>query len=75
MRPIVDKAFGEEGYRLFFNRPVGGKLFEAPMQICVHCNSRVIMNPLRKRPRGHCRKCDDYVCDDIACNIRCWYEK
>ena len=30
---------------------------------CRHCGGCVIKNPDRSRPRGHCMKCDWYVCD------------
>ena len=30
---------------------------------CIHCNAIVILNPARKRERGHCFKCNRYVCD------------
>lgn len=40
-----------------------GTVFESATATCVHCNSIVVLNPDRKRPRGYCRKCDDYICD------------
>lgn len=82
-KPIVDRAFiADGGYRLFHNQPWRDRLFEVPIQICAHCQCRVVMNPERKRPRGHCGRCvghvlrngkisDGYVCDDAGCQIDC----
>jgi hypothetical protein len=55
------------------NAPVigAGQLFESPTITCAHCNTVVILNPDRTRPRGYCRKCDQYVCDNPACNAEC----
>ncbi len=44
----------------------GQGLFEVPTYTCNHCPQVVVMNPLRRRPRGYCRKCDSYICD--RCN-------
>ncbi len=44
----------------------GQGLFEVPTYSCGHCPQVVVMNPLRRRPRGYCRKCDSYICD--RCN-------
>ena len=38
---------------------------------CCHCNAVVILNPLRVRARNYCAKCDQYVCDNPACNLEC----
>ena len=40
-----------------------GQLFEANAQKCGHCDTVSVLNPLRQRDRGYCRKCDHYVCD------------
>jgi len=48
-----------------------GKVLEAATQTCAHCNTPVIMNPNRIRPRSHCRKCDRYICDSPACHYEC----
>ena len=40
-----------------------GKKMHAPTLGCPHCGSHVMLNPLRKRPRGHCYKCNAYICD------------
>jgi hypothetical protein len=73
-----------EGYLLIDNRnspgvagtdsvpSVGaGHVYESATKTCKHCHVVVILNPLRTRARGYCRKCDDYVCDNPACNIEC----
>jgi len=44
-----------------------GTVFEAATQRCCHCPSVFIKNPLRTRERGHCYKCNGYICD--ACEI------
>lgn len=41
----------------------GQGLFEVPTYTCNHCPQIVVMNPLRRRPRAYCRKCDSYICD------------
>lgn len=48
-----------------------GQLYESATVTCSHCNRVVILNPERTRPRGYCRKCDHYVCDNPACNSKC----
>ena len=37
--------------------------FEAPTYTCSHCPRVVVLNPLRRRERGYCKKCDKYICD------------
>ena len=75
MKPFIDRMYGREGYKIFIDRPRKGFESEVPMMVCAHCNYQVVLNPERKRPRSHCRKCDAYVCDDIACNIKCVHER
>lgn len=41
----------------------GTGMFEAPIITCVHCQAMIIVNPLRNRQRGWCRKCGHYICD------------
>lgn len=41
----------------------GRGLFEAPTYTCSHCQSVVVLNPLRTRDRAWCKKCDHYLCD------------
>ena len=43
-----------------------GKVFEASTMRCAHCSGHIVKNPLRVRERGHCPKCDWYVCDACA---------
>lgn len=43
-----------------------GKLFETKTNHCNHCGTVVIMNPLRKRERAYCSKCDMYICDNCG---------
>ena len=38
---------------------------------CCHCNTVVILNPLRTRKRGYCAKCDAYICDNPGCGLEC----
>jgi len=40
-----------------------GQKFQAATNTCSHCDAVVIRNPLRTRPRGHCRGCDYFICD------------
>ncbi len=40
-----------------------GQLFESAFVSCSHCSSLIVLNPDRSRERGHCRKCDEYICD------------
>lgn len=49
----------------------GGASYESPTITCVHCGTIVVLNPQRTRPRNHCRKCDDYICDNPACSLDC----
>jgi len=48
-----------------------GAIYERDVQLCSHCGSQVILNPLRERPRGYCAKCDHYICDNPICNKEC----
>jgi hypothetical protein len=41
----------------------GQGLFEAPTITCSHCQTVLILNPLRTRERAYCAKCDHYICD------------
>ena len=43
-----------------------GKVFEGKTLKCSHCEKQVIQNPDRLRHRGHCFKCDKYLCDQCA---------
>ena len=57
---------GGRGTLVVDNRAAGGEKLEMPTLSCAHCNTVVILNPLRRRERGYCRKCHAYVCD--VCN-------
>ncbi len=48
--------------------PVGAGrgLYESATYTCSHCNAVVVMEPLRTRERGYCRKCSQRVCDGCA---------
>lgn len=48
-----------------------GATFEAATLTCVHCNSVVVLNPRRTRPRNWCRGCNAYICDAPGCNREC----
>lgn len=51
-----------------------GKMLEAAVLICAHCNQPVIKNPLRTRERYSCMECRShsgtpmYICD--GCNVQ-----
>ena len=44
---------------------------EYPTLTCAHCMSVVVLNTLRQRQRGFCRRCYAYVCDSVGCNAEC----
>lgn len=48
-----------------------GRVLESATKTCRHCHSVVVLNPDRMRARGHCRKCDGYICDNPACHLEC----
>lgn len=48
-----------------------GKILESAIATCAHCNTIVVLNPLRVRDRNNCRKCDAYICDNPACHKDC----
>lgn len=47
-----------------------GKLLEGATLTCSHCKTTVFKNPLRTRERAYCSKCDHYICDLCAEEIR-----
>jgi hypothetical protein len=50
--------------------PVGkGQKFESAFITCSHCQRCVILRPDRTRDRGHCRKCDKYLCDECTAEL------
>ena len=80
---LIDNRFGP-GVSEDFIRASGkeapivkeGAMYESATVTCAHCNTIVILNPVRTRPRGYCRKCDKYVCDNPGCNVDCFnFEK
>jgi hypothetical protein len=40
-----------------------GKVLEAGLLTCAHCQTGMMVNPLRTRDRAYCPKCDHYICD------------
>lgn len=42
---------------------MGRAKVELPVLSCSHCQAMLVFNPMRTRERGHCPKCDRYVCD------------
>jgi len=40
-----------------------GTFLEMPTLTCGHCGTARRKNRFRIRERGHCRKCDHYICD------------
>lgn len=38
--------------------------FEADVVKCWHCQTMIILNPLRTRGRHFCYGCDHYICDN-----------
>lgn len=48
-----------------------GRVFETSTVTCCHCGVVVMINPMRTRSRGHCQKCDAYVCDNPSCHAGC----
>jgi hypothetical protein len=43
-----------------------GKVYESAILTCSHCQSTIVVNPARTRPREYCSKCDKYICDECA---------
>jgi len=77
--PGFDGRTAELGARLSLQRFIGkGKKFQAVTNTCSHCDRIVVRNPDRTRPRGHCSKCDKFVCDPCSADFylnsqcRCW---
>lgn len=61
----------KQGFLLIDNRlapPEPGipRFFEGATKTCPHCTGQVVLNPARTRERGHCRRCDSYLCDGCA---------
>jgi hypothetical protein len=62
---------GGRGYLLVDNRANGGGYQEMPTMTCNHCNSVVVLNDARTRPRAVCRRCNAYVCDKCGALGEC----
>ena len=45
----------------------GQGLYESATYTCSHCQSVIVMEPKRTRPRAYCGKCDQRICD--ACEF------
>ena len=43
----------------------GGRMHAATLG-CPHCGGVVMLNPMRKRERANCFKCNSYICDGCA---------
>ena len=43
--------------------PPEGKMAESAVLTCHHCQQPYLRNLWRTRERGHCFKCDGYICD------------
>lgn len=75
---LIDNRFGP-GVDAEFIKKTGkdapvvgeGMTYESATVTCAHCQTVVILNPLRTRERGYCRKCDHYICDNPICNQEC----
>lgn len=62
--PGFDGRTAEIGHRLSLHRHIGaGQKLQAATNTCSHCDRVVIKNPDRTRTRGHCSKCDFFICD------------
>jgi hypothetical protein len=57
---------GMPGSKLFGE----GTVYEADTEWCCHCSVVVVKNPDRFRSRGHCPRCDKYICDVCAVAYR-----
>jgi hypothetical protein len=42
---------------------------ESATYTCTHCHAVVVMNPIRTRERGYCRKCSAHICDTCAATM------
>ena len=47
----------------------GGRMHAATLG-CPHCGGVVLLNPMRKRERANCFKCNSYICDGCAAAMR-----
>jgi len=47
-----------------------GKRARIKTKMCPHCTAQIILNPHRWRPRFECRKCDSFICDNCALDMK-----
>jgi hypothetical protein len=52
----------------------GGEVYESAVYTCSHCTCAVVINPQRTRERGWCAKCDKYLCDECALQMKLSHE-
>ena len=67
-----NRVRGGRGSIMIDNRASGGLCVEYDTMTCAHCNSVVVLNEKRIRPREWCAKCNAYVCDDKKCATECY---
>ena len=71
-RPLKSgRVKGGRSYLLVDNTVSGGARVEVDTMTCAHCNTVVVPNPQRTRERGHCHRCNAYVCDKPGCRAEC----
>ena len=77
--PGFNAEVAKAGHRTSLVRQLGkGQKFQAATNTCSHCSKVVVQNPDRTRPRGHCHKCDMFLCDPchadyyLTSQCRCW---
>ena len=66
----VARPRGGRGY-LRIENPLENEVREYDTLTCVHCSRVWVLNPERKRARGHCKHCNAYVCDLPVCQTEC----
>ena len=66
--PELLHAFGVPSYAHdYFAKGVRAEL---KRKKCWHCERGIILNPMRRRDRNICAKCDHYICDECALSFR-----
>lgn len=66
-----DRVKGGKSYLLVDNTVSGGVKLEMSVMTCNHCGCVVVPHPQRVRPRGHCKRCNHYICDKPGCRLDC----
>ena len=71
--PGINQAEVEHFRSLGHNIPLSpeGTIRELGTKSCAHCGGVVVLNPERTRDRGHCYKCNKYLCDPCAIHGDC----